>query len=60
MIKFFKKVLSQYLQAKTLHIIVDGAAYNKSKAVMDFIKDTKIRIHVLPAYSPNLNPIERL
>ena len=26
----------------------------------DFLKKTKIQIHILPPYSPNLNPIERL
>jgi len=59
-IDFLKKVLSSYPEAKTLHVIVDGAAYHKSKAVINFIKDKKIKLHVLPAYSPNLNPIERL
>jgi len=59
-IEFFKKVLLFYTKAKKIYIIVDGAAYNKSKAVVDFIKDKKIELLILPPYSPNLNPIERL
>jgi len=47
-------------QAKTIHLVLDNAGYHKSKEFTEFIKTTKIKIHYLPPYSPNLNPIERL
>jgi transposase len=33
---------------------------NKNKALCEYLKTSKIEIHYLPPYSPNLNPIERL
>jgi len=41
-------------------VIVDQASYHRSKEVMDYIKGSTIKIHLLPTYSPNLNLIERL
>ncbi len=45
---------------KTLHLILDGAAYHRANAVKDKAKELHIQLHYLPPYSPNLNPIERL
>lgn len=59
-IEFLKKVLSNYPKAKTIHIVADGAGYHKSDLVKRFISGTKIKMHIRPPYSPNLNPIERL
>lgn len=47
-------------RAKVIHLIIDNAGYHKSKEFTSFIETTKIKIHYLPPYSPNLNPIERL
>jgi transposase len=46
--------------AKKIHWILDNAGYHKSKEFSEFIETTNIKIHYLPPYSPNLNPIERL
>ena len=46
--------------AKKIHLILDNAGYHKSKEFLEWVADTKIKIHYLPPYSPNLNPIERL
>ena len=43
-----------------VHIIWDNAGYHCSHQVQVFAKELGIVIHYLPAYSPNLNPIERL
>lgn len=43
-----------------IHIILDNAAYHKSHEVRAYAKAMKIKMHYLPPYSPNLNPIERL
>jgi len=45
---------------KPIHLILDGAAYHRAKAVKDKAKKLNIKLHYLPPYSPNLNPIERL
>ena len=45
---------------KTLHLILDGAAYHRANAVKQTARELNIQLHYLPPYSPNLNPIERL
>jgi transposase len=59
MIDFFKK-LEGWSSASTIHVILDNARSNKNKKLEEFLKTSKIKIHYLPPYSPNLNPIERL
>jgi len=45
----------------TLHIILDQARYHTCPAVAAWVAGhPRIRLHFLPAYSPNLNVIERL
>jgi len=46
--------------AKTIHLFLDNAGYHRSKEFVEWISETKIKLHYLPPYSPNLNPIERL
>ena len=59
MLDFFKKLEKQSI-ASTIHVILDNARANKNKKLWEFLKDSRIKIHYLPPYSPNLNPIERL
>jgi transposase len=58
------EMMNQYLEEmakanpdKELLIIWDGAGWHHSK---DLILPKNIRIHFLPPYSPELNPVERL
>ena len=44
----------------TIHLVVDGASYNKTSEVIAKSKELNIKLFCLPPYSPNLNPIERL
>lgn len=62
MIEFFKKVQEAYPSAHKIHLILDQAGYNRSAEVKEFMatEGCRIQIHLLPSYSPNLNPIERL
>jgi len=46
--------------ATTIHVICDNGRSNKNKKVEEYLKTSRIKIHYLPPYSPNLNPIERL
>jgi transposase len=43
-----------------VHVIWDNAKYHKDDVVSAFAKELGIKLHYLPPYSPNLNPIERL
>lgn len=45
---------------QVIHLIWDRAGYHRDKEVRKFAKSLAIKIHYLPPYSPNLNPIERL
>jgi transposase len=59
-IDLFKKLRTRYPNASKIHIILDQGPYNKSVATQEAAKSYGIKIHYLPTYSPNLNPIERL
>mgnify|MGYP001811230620 FL=1 len=56
---FLNKLCSRY-RKRILLVVWDGAAIHRSKAVKVFLKDKSGRIHLerLPAYSPELNPVE--
>lgn len=57
---FVTQLCAAYPNASAIHLILDNAGYHKSEDFLKFIATTKIKIHYLPPYSPNLNPIERL
>ena len=59
-IEFFQKVRSAYASIEIIHMVLDGASYHRSKEVVEAAGKLKIKLHYLPPYSPNLNPIERL
>ena len=59
-IDFFKKVRSAYASKSVIHMVLDGAGYHRSQEMVAEAKKLDIKLHYLPAYSPNLNPIERL
>lgn len=56
---FLKKLCGRY-RKQDLLIIWDGAAIHRSEPVKTLLKDRPGRIHLerLPAYSPELNPVE--
>jgi len=57
-VEFLKRLL--YRQSKPIFLIVDGHPVHKSKKVADFVESTqgKLRLFILPPYSPHLNPDE--
>lgn len=59
-ISFFQKIEDHYLKKKKIHIFCDNARYYRNKAVRKYLETSRIVLHFLPPYSPNLNPIERL
>jgi transposase len=56
----FLKNLEVKSKAATIHIICDNGPSNKNEKLREYLKASKIKMHYLPPYSPNLNPIERL
>lgn len=59
-IEFLKELEAMYPQVTCIHVFSDNARYYKNKEVTKHIESSKIKMHFLPPYSPNLNPIERL
>ena len=59
-IHFMNKAREQFSEGKQIHLIMDQAGYHIAQTVKDEAKELNINLVYLPAYSPNLNPIERL
>ena len=59
MIHFFKE-LEQESKAANIHVILDNARAHRNHKLDEYLKTSRIQVHYLPPYSPNLNPIERL
>lgn len=58
-IEFFRDLEAGKKEGK-IHLILDNAAAHRSQKVKEYLKTSRIKLHYLPPYSPNLNPIERL
>lgn len=58
--KFLYKLRKNHPGNYHVHLIWDNAGYHCSKRVKAFAEELGIKLHFLPAYSPNLNPIERV
>lgn len=58
--EFFTELRAENGSNKRIHLILDGAGYHRAKIVKDKADELNIKLHFLPPYSPNLNPIERL
>lgn len=59
-IQFFQKIEAAYPNKRKIHIFCDNAPYYRNKAVKRYLENSRVELHFLPPYSPNLNPIERL
>jgi transposase len=59
-ISFFQKIEGAYPGKNRIHIFCDNAGYYRNKVVTEYLQTSRIKLHFLPPYSPNLNPIERL
>jgi len=57
---FLQTIEKAYSSKKRVHLFLDNARYYKNQKVREYVKTSKIQMHFLPPYSPNLNPIERL
>lgn len=59
-IAFLKKIEKSYPTKDKIHVFCDNARYYRNKDVTAYLEGSKIELHFLPPYSPNLNPIERV
>lgn len=59
-ITFLHKIEEAYPTKSRIHLFCDNAPYYRNKNVTKYLATSKIQLHFLPPYSPNLNPIERL
>ena len=59
-INLFKQIERKHRTAKTIYVIADNARYYRSRNVKTYLETSRIKLIFLPAYSPNLNLIERL
>ena len=59
-IALFEQLQALNLAATWIYVICDNARYYRSKAVKEYLKDSRIKLVFLPPYAPNLNLIERL
>jgi transposase len=61
-LRLFEKIERKHPDAEEIHIFLDNASYYKAKWLDEQLKlrESKIVLHFLPPYSPNLNLIERL
>lgn len=59
-IEFLKRLEYSLSDKSRIHVFCDNARYYRNKNVKAYLKDSRIQLHFLPPYSPNLNPIERL
>ena len=57
--EMFKKLRAAYAD-KEIHLVLDNARYQKCMAVQESASSLNIHLEYIPAYSPNLNLIERL
>jgi transposase len=57
---FLKRLRTHHPDGCAIHLILDGAGYHKHPDVQILAQSLNITIHLLPPYSPNLNPVERL
>ncbi len=57
---FLLKLRQSHSKLVKLHVVWDNAGYHKVEEVLHFANKLNIKLHYLPPYSPNLNPIERL
>lgn len=59
-IKLLKKLVKEQPRGK-IHLVLDNARYYHAKIVKEWKRHhTRVKLHFIPPYSPNLNIIERL
>lgn len=58
-IELFKQLEKEHPDAGDIYVVCDNARYYRSKLVQEYLENSSVTLVFLPAYSPNLNLIER-
>ena len=59
--KHLKKLLYTYQEKEKIILYVDNVRFHHAKLLREFLKaHPRLEIRYLPAYSPDLNPVERV
>lgn len=59
-IHFLSQIRQKCSASGRIHLILDRAGYHRAMELKKAAKKLNIKLHYLPSYSPNLNPIERI
>jgi transposase len=61
-VAFIEHLRQSYRRARVLHVVLDNYIIHKSRRTLRHLRrlDGRVRLHFLPPYSPQENPIERL
>lgn len=59
-VDFLRQIRKHAAIKGTIHLVLDQAGYHRCLDVVNAAAKLNIKLVYLPAYSPNLNPIERL
>jgi transposase len=61
-IKHLEDLRRRLRRYKKIHVICDNAGFHTSHAVIEYLWEHqgRIEVHLLPSYSPDYNPIERV
>lgn len=61
-LQLLASIEATYPTMARIHLFLDNARYHHAKIVQDWMKapGRRIALHLIPAYRPHLNPIERL
>lgn len=59
-LKLFETLEQKHPKAESIFVTLDNARYYKNALIMEYLRTSKIKLLFMPAYSPNLNLIERL
>lgn len=60
MITLLQALEKKHPHAEKIHCIADNARYNHANKVTEYLQTSRVVLHYLPPYAPNLNLIERL
>ena len=60
MLALIQALEEKHPNAESIYCIADNAKYNHAKKVTEYLKTSRVVMHYLPSYAPNLNLIERL
>jgi putative transposase len=61
-VRHLEELCQRLRRYRTIHVLCDNAKFHKYGAIVGFLKEhgERVRLHFLPLYAPECNPIERV